>query len=449
MKLLKNEKTEQNTCEIEINLDAASFKDAIDRAYKSTASKYNMHGFRKGKAPRALIEKTYGADVFYYDAINDLMPSAYDEVLKETKIEPVDRPMVDILSADLENGATIKIVVTVKPEVELGKYKGLKATKTVKTVSDDEVNAEIDKMVERNARTITREDAAQDGDITDIDFEGFVDGVAFDGGKGEHFSLTLGSGQFIPGFEDQVVGHKAGEEFDVNVKFPKEYQAADLADKDAVFKVKLHEVKCKELPVIDDEFAKDVSEYDTIEELKNSIRENAKNNNERQAELDVENSLVEQVVETLKADIPAIMIENRIDEMVRDFEAQLRQQGLKLEDYLKYMGGEETKFRDGFKEQAEKQVKTRLALEKIVSLEGIVASDEDFEKEVERIASAYKIEAEKVKSFVPEEDIKSDLAVNKAIDLLKENAKITEKEEKEEKKPAKKTAKKTEKKEDK
>ncbi len=429
MNLIKNEKLENSKHELQFSIDAKTFKESVEKAYKTNAVKYNIPGFRKGKAPRAMIEKMYGADTFYIDAANELFGDAYEKAIEESKIEPVDRPDVEIVSADMESGLTLKVVVFVKPEVEIGKYKGLKVEKVVNAVEEAEIDAEIERMRERGARVITREGKAEDGDITDLDFEGFVDGVAFDGGKGEHFSLTLGSGQFIPGFEEQVVGHAAGEEFDVNVSFPEEYQAAELAGKAAVFKIKLHEVKMKELPVLDDEFAKDVSEYDTLSELKDSIRTKSQEQKDSESEMNVENSLVEQVVETLKGDIPECMVENRIDDMVRDFEQRLQQQGLRLEDYLKYMGGEVEKFRDGFKEQAEKQVKTRLALEKIVELESLVASEEDFDKEVERIAEAYKMEADKVKEIIPADDVKKDLAVNKAIDLLKTSAKITEKKE--------------------
>ncbi len=432
MKLIKNEKNENNKHELHFEIDADTFKKGVDTAYKSTADKYNIPGFRKGKAPRAMIEKMYGEDVFYIDAINELFADAYEAAIEESGIEPVDRPEADIVSASLDDGLVLKVLVTVKPDVKIGTYKGLKVTKLVKAVKDADVDAEIERMRERSARIITREDAAQDGDITDLDFEGFIDDVPFEGGKGEHFSLTLGSGQFIPGFEEQVVGHKAGEEFDVKVTFPEGYQAEELANKEAVFKIKLHEVKMKELPELDDEFAKDVSEYDTLAELKDSIRNNMQEQIDAQALTDIENSLVEQVVETLEADIPKVMVENRIDEMVRDFEQRLQQQGLKLEDYLKYMGGEVEKFREGFAEQAEKQVKTRLALESIVAQEKIEALEEDFDKEVERIAEAYKMEADKVKGLLPKAEIMKDLAVNKAIDLLKSHAEVEEKEHTEE-----------------
>lgn len=425
MNLVKSEKLENSKHELQFSVDAAAFTEAVEKAFKREGRKYSIPGFRKGKAPRHMIEKMYGADIFHYDAINDIFPEAYEAAVKETGIEPVDRPEVEVVSMSAEEGAVLKAVVTVKPEVKIGEYKGLEAVKTVKAVEDSAVDAEIDRMRERNARILTREGKAENGDITDIDFEGFIDGTAFEGGKGEHFSLTLGSGQFIPGFEDQIVGHEAGEEFDVNVKFPEEYQAAELAGKDATFKVKLHEVKYKELPVADDEFAKDVSEYDTIDELKASIRKNMEESNEKQAELEVENALVDKVIETLEGDIPAVMIENRIDEMVRDFEYRLGQQGLRLEDYIKYTGGDEAKFREGFKDQADKQVKIRLALEAVADAEGIVATEEDFENELSRIAGMYQMEVDKVRSLVPETEVKRDLAVNKAIDFIKSNAKIT------------------------
>ena len=427
MNLVKSEKLEKNQHELQFSIDAASFNDAIAKAYKREAGKYNIPGFRKGKAPRHMIEKMYGEDVFQYSAVNDLFPAEYDKAVEASGIEPVDRPEVDIVSMNTEDGVVLKAVVTVKPEMKVGNYIGLKAEKAANTVEDAAVDAEVNRLRERNARLVAREGKAQDGDITDIDFEGFVDGEAFDGGKGEHFSLTLGSGQFIPGFEEQSVGHEAGEEFDVNVTFPEDYHAKELAGKAAVFKVKLNEVQYKELPVADDEFAKDVSEYDTLDEFKASIRKNMEEAAEKQAELEVENALVDQLVATLEGDIPPVMIETRIDEMVRDFDYRLSQQGLRLADYLKYIGGDEAKFREGFKEQAEKQVKMRLALEAVAKAENIEASEEDFENEVKRIADTYKMEVEKVRSIIPVAEVKKDLAVNKAIDFIKSKAEITAK----------------------
>ena len=427
MNLVKSEKLEKNQHELQFSIDAASFNDAIAKAYKREAGKYNIPGFRKGKAPRHMIEKMYGEDVFQYSAVNDLFPAEYDKAVEASGIEPVDRPEVDIVSMNTADGVVLKAVVTVKPEMKVGNYIGLKAEKAANTVEDAAVDAEVDRLRERNARLVTREGKAQDGDITDIDFEGFVDGEAFDGGKGEHFSLTLGSGQFSPGFEEQVAGHEAGEEFDVNVTFPEDYHAKELAGKAAVFKVKLNEVQYKELPAADDEFAKDVSEYDTLEEFKASIRKNMEESAEKQAELEVENTLVDQLVATLEGEIPPVMIETRIDEMVRDFDYRLSQQGLRLADYLKYIGGDEAKFREGFKEQAEKQVKMRLALEAVAKAENIEASEEDFENEVKRIADTYKMEVEKVRSIIPVAEVKKDLAVNKAIDFIKSKAEITAK----------------------
>ena len=427
MNLVKSEKLEKNQHELQFSIDAASFNDAIAKAYKREAGKYNIPGFRKGKAPRHMIEKMYGEDVFQYSAVNDLFPAEYDKAVEASGIEPVDRPEVDIVSMNTEDGVVLKAVVTVKPEMKVGNYIGLKAEKAANTVEDAAVDAEVNRLRERNARLVAREGKAQDGDITDIDFEGFVDGEAFDGGKGEHFSLTLGSGQFIPGFEEQIVGHEAGEEFDVNVTFPEDYHAKELAGKAAVFKVKLNEVQYKELPVADDEFAKDVSEYDTLDEFKASIRKNMEEAAEKQAELEVKNALVDPLVATLEGDMPPVMIETRIDEMVRDFDYRLSQQGLRLADYLKYIGGDEAKFREGFKEQAEKQVKMRLALEAVAKAENIEASEEDFENEVKRIADTYKMEVEKVRSIIPVAEVKKDLAVNKAIDFIKSKAEITAK----------------------
>lgn len=425
MNLIKNERLENNSHELQFSIDATTFNDAIDKTFGHEAEKYNIPGFRKGKAPRHMIEKMYGADVFHYPAINELFPEAYESAVEKSGIDPVDRPEVDIISSSTEDGVVLKAIVTVKPKMKIGNYNGLNAIKKVQTVEDSAIDAEISRMQERNARIITSEGAAQNGDTAEFDFEGFVDDVAFEGGKAENYSLELGSGQFIPGFEEQLVGHSAGEEFDVNVTFPEEYQAEELAGKAAVFKIKMHEVKSKEMPVLDDEFAKDVSEFDTLDQLKQSIREGMEERNEKQANLDVENDLVDQIVATMKGDIPEIMIKTRVDEMVRDFEYRLQQQGLRLEDYIKYMGGDLQSFEDGFKEQAEKQVKIRLALETVAEKEDIVASKEDFENEIARIADAYKMDILKVRDIVPESEVKKDLAVNKAIDFIKEHAEIT------------------------
>jgi len=434
MNLISCEKLEKSMVELQFSIDAETFKAAANNAFKREGKKYAIPGFRKGKAPRHMIEKMYGSDIFHYDAVNDLFPEAYEAAVKEAKIDVVGRPDPEVVSMSEADGVVLKVKVAVKPEVELGEYAGLTVTKEAKNVNEADVDAEVKRMQDRNGRLLTREGAAENGDTVDIDFEGFVDGKAFEGGKAEHYSLVLGSGSFIPGFEDQVVGHSAGEEFDVNVKFPEEYGAAELAGKDATFKIKLHEVKYKELPALDDDFAKDVSEYDTLDELKDSIRNNIKTNLDKQAEQKVENDLMDQVIANMKADIPDAMVDSRIDELVQDFEYRISQQGLKLADYLKYMGMNIEQFRAQFKEQADKQVKMRLAMEAIVAKEGITASDEEFEEEVKRIADAYKMEADKVKSIVDAAAVKADLAINKAIDFVKEKANVVTAEPKEEEK---------------
>ena len=434
MNLISCEKLEKSMVELQFSIDAETFKAAVNNAFKREGKKYAIPGFRKGKAPRHMIEKMYGSDIFHYDAVNDLFPEAYEAAVKEAKIDVVGRPDPEVVSMSEADGVVLKVKVAVKPEVELGEYAGLTVTKEAKNVNEADVDAEVKRMQDRNGRLLTREGAAENGDTVDIDFEGFVDGKAFEGGKAEHYSLVLGSGSFIPGFEDQVVGHSAGEEFDVNVKFPEEYGAAELAGKDATFKIKLHEVKYKELPALDDDFAKDVSEYDTLDELKDSIRNNIKTNLDKQAEQKVENDLMDQVITNMKADIPDAMVDSRIDELVQDFEYRISQQGLKLADYLKYMGMNIEQFRAQFKEQADKQVKMRLAMEAIVAKEGITASDEEFEEEVKRIADAYKMEADKVKSIVDAAAVKADLAINKAIDFVKEKANVVTAKPKEEEK---------------
>ena len=409
MNLISCEKLEKSMVELQFSIDAETFKAAVNNAFKREGKKYAIPGFRKGKAPRHMIEKMYGSDIFHYDAVNDLFPEAYEAAVKEAKIDVVGRPDPEVVSMSEADGVVLKVKVAVKPEVELGEYAGLTVTKEAKNVNEADVDAEVKRMQDRNGRLLTREGAAENGDTVDIDFEGFVDGKAFEGGKAEHYSLVLGSGSFIPGFEDQVVGHSAGEEFDVNVKFP-------------------------ELPALDDDFAKDVSEYDTLDELKDSIRNNIKTNLDKQAEQKVENDLMDQVIANMKADIPDAMVDSRIDELVQDFEYRISQQGLKLADYLKYMGMNIEQFRAQFKEQADKQVKMRLAMEAIVAKEGITASDEEFEEEVKRIADAYKMEADKVKSIVDAAAVKADLAINKAIDFVKEKANVVTAEPKEEEK---------------
>ncbi len=426
MNLIKCEKLEKSMAELQFSIDAAAFKAEVEKVFKTEGKKYAVQGFRKGKAPRSLIEKMYGADVFTYDAINNLFPTEYEAAVKAADVEVVGRPEVTVDSASETEGVVLTVQVAVKPEVKLGAYSGLTVEKTVHTVEESAVDAEIKRVQERNARELTRDGAAENGDIVDIDFEGFQDGVAFEGGKAEHYQLTLGSGSFIPGFEEQVVGHAACEEFDVNVTFPEEYQAAELAGKPAVFKIKLHEVKYKELPELDDDLAKDCSEYDTLEEFKESIRKSNQEQLDKQDNLAVENALVDQVIEGMEADIPQAMYESRMDELVNDFAFRVEQQGLSLEQYLQYMGQTVEQFRTSFMPQAEKQVKIRLALEAVAKAENIVASEDDVNAEIKRIAEQYKMEEEKVRELVNMPDLEKDLAVNKAIDFIKENANIVE-----------------------
>ena len=429
MSLKSSNKTDTNVYTLEIEIGAEPFKAAVLKAYNKAKSKIALPGFRKGKAPLAMIERFYGKDVFYEDALEIAFPEAVSDAYKEAGIEPVDSPKDVNVKSIGEDGVLFEMKVTVKPEdIKVKAYKGLEAEKAEAAVTPEEVDARIEAMRERNARTITVEDrAAAKGDIAVIDFEGFVDGKAFEGGKAEHYSLTLGSGSFIPGFEDQIVGHAAGEEFDVNVSFPEQYQAAELAGKPAVFKIKLHEVKYKELPALDDELAKDCSEYDTLDEFKASIRKNNQEQLDKQDDLAVENALVDQVIESMEGEIPQAMYDVRMDEMVNDFAFRVEQQGLRLEDYLKYMGQTVEQFRASFMPQAEKQVKIRLALEAVAAAENIEASEEEVSAEIKRIADQYKMEEDKVRELVNVDDLKKDLAINKAIDFIKSHANITEK----------------------
>jgi len=435
MSLKSSNKVETNTWELEIAIDGASFEEAVNKAYLKQRKNITVHGFRKGKAPRSFIEKMYGEGVFYEDALEILYPDAVEEAVKEAGLEIVDTPF-DLEVPEMgKDGVTLKLKVTVKPEIELGKYKGLEATKKSCKVSADEVKAELNRMLEQNARMVTVEDrAAKNGDITVIDFEGFVDGEAFEGGKAEGYELTLGSGQFIPGFEEQIVGHKTGEEFDVNVKFPKDYHEG-LADKDAVFKIKLHEIKVKELPALDDEFVKDVSEKDTVDELKKSIKADLEKSKKADADNAVNNALMEMVADGVKAEIPQAMVEKKIDSDIDEFAYRLQMQGLDLKTYLQYTGMDVEKFREGYKESAEKQVKLDLAIEKIIEVEKIEVAEEELEAEYKKFADAYNMDIEAVKKAVSVEGLTKELVSKKAMDFVVENAVITE-----EKAPAKKTA---------
>ena len=432
---------EKNITEIEFVIAKDAFDAAVTAAFKKNAAKMNVPGFRKGKAPRAIIEKMYGKGVFYEEAINSLLPDAYEAAEKEADVKPVSRPEFDIVSID-ENGVTMKATVTVYPEVTLKKYKGLKAEKDVKPVTDEDVEAEINRVRERNAREIEVEDRpAQLGDIANIDYEGTVDGVPFEGGKDTGHDLKLGSGQFIPGFEEQIVGKKIGEEFDVNVTFPTEYHAEALAGKAAVFHCKLNALKFDQLPDADDDFAKDVSEFDTIAEYRADVRAKMEDANAHHAEHEIEEALIEELIKGLEADIPQVMIDSEVENQVRDFDNRLRQQGMELSMYLKYSGMTLDSMREQFKPMAEKQVKARLALEAVVKAEGITATEEEINEEIDKLAKAYHMEAEQIKSFLEPAALTQDITVQKAMKLIRDSAKITDKAEKAEKaeKPAKAT----------
>ncbi len=425
--LKSSKKVDTNRYELEITIDKEKFAEAVMKAYRKTVKNINVPGFRKGKAPKNIIEKMYGESVFYEDALDILYPEAVEGAIKEADLKFVDDKIdFDLVSIGKE-GVEFKVKITVYPEVTVAEYKGIAVEKNAVSVTAKEVEEELNRLAERNARMVSVDDrAAEMGDTAVIDFEGFVDGVAFDGGKGEAFSLGLGSGQFIPGFEEQVAGHNIGEEFDVNVTFPEEYQAEELAGKPAVFKVKLHEIKKREVPVIDDEFAKDVSEFDTVDELKKDLKAKALERKKKAAEEQVENAIVDKIVEGMTAGIPEAMITNRVKQMVQDFAYRLQMQGMNLETYIKYTGSDMAEFEKTFRPQAEKQVKMRLALEKIVELENIVPTEEEINAQIEKMANDYGVTVEQVKNAVPAEEIAKDLAVNKAIDLVKAEAVITE-----------------------
>lgn len=434
MSLKSSNKVDTNVWELEVSVDGDTFKDAVTKAYLKQRKNITIPGFRKGKAPRAFIEKYYGEGVFYEDALEAIYPDAVASAIEEAKLEPVDTPY-DLEIPEMGNdGVTMKFKVTVKPEVELGEYKGLKATKKSTKVTADEVKAELARMQEQNSTVSDVDDrAVKKNDIVVIDFEGFVDGKAFEGGKAEKYELTIGSNQFIPGFEDQIIGNKIGDEFDVNVKFPEDYQA-DLASKDAVFKIKLHGIKVKDIPALDDEFAKDVSEFDTLDELKKDIKKQLEKRKNDDAENELHNTLLEEVAKGIKAEIPEAMIEKTIDDDVNEYSYRLQSQGLKLETYLKYTGMDMKGFREGFKERAETQVRLNLALEKIIEKEKIEVTEEDIEAEYKKYADAYNMDIDTIKKAVSAESLKPELASRKAIDLIVDSAVVTEE------KAAKKTA---------
>lgn len=427
MGLIKAEKLEKSRASIEFGIAKEALDAEIKNVYKKEVVKMNVPGFRRGKAPLAIIEKLYGKGIFADEALNNLLPDAYEEAIKESELKPVSRPEFDVISMDDNGKVVLKATFDVKPEVTLKEYKGLKAEIEKTEITDEAVDNEIRNAQRRAAREIEVTDrAAEMDDIAEIDYDGYADGVAFEGGKGEKHKLKLGSGQFIPGFEEQVVGKNIGEEFDVNVTFPQEYHAAELAGKAAVFKCKLHSLTKEELPELDDEFAKDMS-FDTFDEYKADVRAKLEERNRKAMDQITENKLLDALVENMKADIPESMYVNETENEVREYDMQLRSNGLDLNTYFKYTGQNLDQLRENFRPRAERSVKVRLALEAVVKAENITASDEEIEKEYQRMADMYSMELDKVKEAVAKEDVANDLNVQAALRLIKDNAVITEK----------------------
>ena len=424
---VKVEKTENNNeIKLEITVEAEKFDNAIKTVFNKNAKYFNIPGFRKGKAPFQIVEKTYGTQIFYEDAFNEIAGEAYEEALKSNEIEAVSRPEIDLVQIEKGKDLIFTAVVATKPEVTLGKYKGIQIKKIEYNVSDEDIEHELGHMAEKNARLVSVEDRpVESGDITVIDFEGFVDGVAFDGGKAENHELTIGSNTFIPGFEDQIIGMNLEEEKEINVKFPEQYFSANLAGKDAMFKVKLHEIKKKEMPEINDELAKDISEFDTIEELKNSIKEKQEEQNKSRAKYETEDAVIKAVSEEAKVEIPAGMIEMEIDNMAQDIETRLRYQGMNLEQYLKMMNKTMDDFRSENKEQAENSIKTRLVLEAVAKDAAIEVTEEEISSKIKEMAENYGKKEDEVKDN-PEliRYVTDGLKTEKTINYLVENAKI-------------------------
>ena len=421
----KVEKTQNaNEVKLEITIEAEKFENAIKKVYFQNAKYFNIPGFRKGKAPQNIVEKYYGKEIFYEDAFNDIAGEEYEKAIKESKLDVVGKPQIDIVTMEKGQDLVFTAIVATKPEVELGNYKGIEIEKIEYNVEDSDIEANLKQMQEKNARVVSVETPVENGNIAVIDFEGFVDGVPFEGGKAENHSLEIGSGSFIPGFEDQVIGMKIDEEKDINVKFPEEYFSKDLAGKDATFKVKVHEIKKKELPELDNEFAKDVSEFDTLEELKNSIKERLINENKNKEKYEKEEAVMKVVTEGMKVDIPAGMIEVEIDNMVKDMEQRMSYQGLKLDQYLKMINKTESDFRKDFEPQAIEAIKSRLALEAIIKNEKIEATEKEIKDKLEEMAKNYGKKAEELEENQNiKEYIKQGIENEKAIDFLVENSK--------------------------
>lgn len=420
------ENLEKNMAKLTIEVGAEEFEKALETAYQKNKNKINVQGFRKGKAPRNVIEKMYGVGVFYEDAANELIPGAYEEAAKESGLEIVSRPEIDVTQIEKGKSFIFTAQVALKPEVTLGKYKGVEVDKTDVSVTDEEVAAELDRVREQNSRLITVDDrAVQDGDIAVIDYEGFTDGVAFEGGKGENHSLTIGSHSFIDTFEEQLIGKNIGEETEVHVTFPTEYHAPELAGKPAVFKVKINEIKVKELPALDDDFAQDVSEFDTLEEYKADVKATLLKNKEKTAKTAKEDAVVDAIIADAKMEIPDAMVDTTVRQMAEEFAQRIQSQGLSVDQYFKFTGMNANSFMENLRPQAVKRIQSRLVLEAVAKAEGIEATEEEINKEFENMAKMYQMEPDKLKELVGEGEKKmmaEDVAVQKAIDLVTEAA---------------------------
>ena len=419
------EKLEKSRVAVTVEVGAEEFEAAVAKAYAKARGKLSIPGFRPGKAPRKMIEKLYGAGVFYSDAVDIALPEAYTQAIGQSGLDVVGYPEIEIVDDKIdENGFTFKATVAVYPEVKLGEYKGLTAEKEEIKVSADDVKERLNEMAERNARLVSVDRKAKKGDIAVIDFEGFKDDVAFEGGKAEDFTLSLGSGQFIPGFEDQIVGHNAGEDFDINVTFPEEYQVKELAGAPAVFKIKLKSISKKVMPELDDDMVKDSTEFDTVDEYKADVKKKLEEANEKHADSEVEAKIFDKVIENMTAEIPQVMFDNRVNEMIGELEQRLAPQGISLDLYMQYTGQTIDTVKKAYAEQAEKQVKLRLALEKIAKLENIEVTEDELKAEFDKLAEAYKLDVDQIKQFIHDDDLKKDIAVGKAVDLIKDAAVI-------------------------
>lgn len=425
MSLKATNNVETNKYELEIEISAEDFEAAIEKAYLKARKNIAMPGFRKGKAPRKLIEKEYGEQVFFEDAVNLLYAPVVNGAVEESGLELVTRPEVEVTEISKENGVKLKATCITKPEVEVKDYKGIEVEKVVNPVTDEDINKQLDALREKNVTVETVDDrAAENGDDVVIDFEGFKDDVAFEGGKAEDFTLSLGSGQFILGFEDQIVGHNAGEDFDINVTFPEEYQVKELAGAPAVFKIKLKSISKKVMPELDDDMVKDSTEFDTVDEYKADVKKKLEEANEKHADSEVEAKIFDKVIENMTAEIPQVMFDNRVNEMISELEQRLAPQGISLDLYMQYTGQTIDTVKKAYAEQAEKQVKLRLALEKIAELENIEVTEDELKAEFDKLAEAYKLDVDQIKQFIHDDDLKKDIAVGKAVDLIKDAAVI-------------------------